>query len=270
VGQVLTANPEALKAFVQGRASLAARDFARAIESFKTATAKDPTFAAAHARLSETYASMGKGELERQARQEAEARAEAKAQEDAKGGERLKAQEAARLEEMRRRAERRQTEEARLRQRAEQEAREMAEAERRRAPPPAEPARDSAPVAPAPPAHAPPPPAAEPAGAAPPARGAVKEGDLVEPGDLTEPPRVVQKTDLRITAEQLRRGQRHGIIILSALIGPGGRVEEVKVLRSDAADYNDAARESVKRWSFTPPEKEGVKVRTWFTVTMRF
>jgi serine/threonine-protein kinase len=272
VGQVLTSNLEALKAFVQGRTALAARDFTTAIESFKKATEKDPTFAAAHARLSETYASMGKGELERQARQEAEARAQAKAAEDTKAAERLKAQETARLEEMRRRADQRQAEEARLRQRAEQEAREISEAERRRAPPPAEPAREAAqaqanPPATAPVAHAP---LAEPPAGAAPARAAAREGDLVEPGDLTAPPRVLQKADLRISSQQLRRGVRHGVIILSALIGPRGRVEDVKVLRSDAADYNEAARDSVKRWTFTPPEKDGVKVRTWLTVEIRF
>jgi TonB family protein len=245
VAQLLTTDPAAFKAYVEGKVAAAAHDYPAAIEAFKRATEKDPTFAAAHALLSKTYASMGKGELERQARMEAEAKARARAEEGVLAAERLKKEEAARLEEMRKRAEGRQAEEAQLRQKAEEESRQMAAQERK-----GEPAAGGAETPPGGTAH-------------------VKEGDLVDAGDLTAAPRVLQKTELRISADQLRRN-RHGVIILSVLIGPQGHVEDVKVLRSDAADYSEPARDSVRKWTFSPPEKDGVKVRTWFSVTVRF
>src|SRR5262249_2665644 len=151
-------------------------------------------------------------------------KAKLKAEEEAKTAEVQKRQESARVDEMRKRAEERKAEESRLREKAEQEARQIAEAERKKAPA-APAAAETAPPGTAAPARS------ETASEA--ARAALKEGDLVEPGDLTVAPQPVQKAEVKISPDLLRRGQQHGMIILSVLVNPKGRVEDAKILRSD-------------------------------------
>ena len=259
VAQVLTTDVDALKLYIDGRKALAAKDSLTALEKFKGATAKDPTFAAAHSKMSQTYAAMGRGELEEQARREAEAKKKAKEEEEAKVAVVLKQQEAQRLEEMRKRAEQRQAEEARQRQAAETESRRMAEAERRKAGlPPGPEGTPGADATPTPGATTPTP-----------AAVTVREGDMVDLAQLTVQPRPISRADVQVSSALKRRGEQHGLIIISALVDQAGKVQDAKVLRSDIPIYNEAALESVKKWVFSPAEKDGVKVKTWFTVSMK-
>ena len=60
-----------------------------------------------------------------------------------------------------------------------------------------------------------------------------------------------------------------GIVILEAVIGPAGRVTEVKVLRSVPL-LDEAAIEAVKQWEYTPTLLNGVPVPVIMTVTVNF
>ncbi len=60
-----------------------------------------------------------------------------------------------------------------------------------------------------------------------------------------------------------------GIVILEAVIGPTGRVTEVKVLRSVPL-LDEAAITAVKQWVYTPTLLNGVPVPVIMTVTVNF
>lgn len=60
-----------------------------------------------------------------------------------------------------------------------------------------------------------------------------------------------------------------GIVILEAVIGPSGRVTEVKVLRSVPL-LDEAAMEAVRQWEYTPTLLNGVPVPVIVTVTVNF
>jgi len=60
-----------------------------------------------------------------------------------------------------------------------------------------------------------------------------------------------------------------GIVILEAIIGPGGRVTEVKVLRSVPL-LDEAAITAVKQWEYTLTLLNGVPVPVIMTVTVNF
>jgi len=63
-----------------------------------------------------------------------------------------------------------------------------------------------------------------------------------------------------------------GVVVLSALVSETGRVLEVKILRPIARQVglNEAAEEIVRKSTFTPPTKDGVKVKSWTTVPVEF
>ena len=60
-----------------------------------------------------------------------------------------------------------------------------------------------------------------------------------------------------------------GIVILEAVIGPSGRVTDVKVLRSVPL-LDEAATTAVKQWEYTPTLLNGVPVPVIMTVTVNF
>ena len=60
-----------------------------------------------------------------------------------------------------------------------------------------------------------------------------------------------------------------GVVIIEATIGPNGRVQEAKVLRSIPL-LDAAALEAVRQWEFTPTLLNGVPVPVIMTVTVNF
>jgi TonB family protein len=99
---------------------------------------------------------------------------------------------------------------------------------------------------------------------------AVQEGDLVQAG-----------TDGLVPARVLRRGvmpyppmakaQRiQGTVVLSVLVSESGQVLQVRVLRGVAGGLNEAAEQIMRRSTFSPPTKDGVRVKAWMTVPVDF
>jgi protein TonB len=60
-----------------------------------------------------------------------------------------------------------------------------------------------------------------------------------------------------------------GVVILEATIGPDGRVQDVRVLRSIPL-LDAAAIEAVRQWQYTPTLLNGVPVPVIMTVTVNF
>ena len=60
-----------------------------------------------------------------------------------------------------------------------------------------------------------------------------------------------------------------GVVIIEAVIGPDGRVQDAKVLRSIPL-LDAAALDAVKQWQYTPTLLNGVPVPVIMTVTVNF
>jgi protein TonB len=69
--------------------------------------------------------------------------------------------------------------------------------------------------------------------------------------------------------EIARLSKKEGKVILEALLDVTGRVESVKVLRSEVF-LDDAAIRAVKQWRYTPTELNGVPVPVLMTITVVF
>jgi protein TonB len=60
-----------------------------------------------------------------------------------------------------------------------------------------------------------------------------------------------------------------GVVIIEATIGPDGKVQDAKVLRSIPL-LDQAALDAVKQWQYTPTLLNGVPVPVIMTVTVNF
>lgn len=105
-----------------------------------------------------------------------------------------------------------------------------------------------------------------------PAVARASEGDLVPAGTpgLT-PPRLTRKGV--VNYPPVARAQRvQGTVITSVLVSETGQVLDVRVIRgvATAAGLNEAAVQTMRRSSFAPAMKDGVRVRSWVTVPIEF
>lgn len=62
----------------------------------------------------------------------------------------------------------------------------------------------------------------------------------------------------------------HGTVVLLIGVNTKGRVEAVRVLRSDEQAFENSAVATVKKWKFKPAEKDGHSVPVQVTVEMHF
>lgn len=103
-----------------------------------------------------------------------------------------------------------------------------------------------------------------------PARPAVREGDVIDVSALDSVPRPTRP--LSLGYPQLARQQRiSATVIVSAFVDEDGRVTDVKVLRGEPRyGINDAAVRAMRSAHFTPPMKDGKRVKTWLPQTFDF
>ena len=64
--------------------------------------------------------------------------------------------------------------------------------------------------------------------------------------------------------------EQHGTVVMLVGINAKGRVEAVRVLRSDEHAFETSAVNTVKKWKFRPAEKNGQAVPVQVTVEMKF
>jgi TonB family C-terminal domain len=98
----------------------------------------------------------------------------------------------------------------------------------------------------------------------------VREGDVVDVTELDKLP--MPLSEIRPAYPPLAARQRaEAIVILSALISETGEVSEVKILRGDSRfGFNDAAMRAMRGARFTPPMKDGKRVKTWRPQSITF
>jgi protein TonB len=64
--------------------------------------------------------------------------------------------------------------------------------------------------------------------------------------------------------------EQRGTVVMLVGISAKGRVEAVRVLRSDEHAFETTAVDTVKKWKFRPAEKEGKAVPVQVTVEIKF
>ncbi len=99
----------------------------------------------------------------------------------------------------------------------------------------------------------------------------VQRNQFVEPEHVDVAPVVLKEAPVT-WPRQAVRSSRRGMTIVRALVNADGAVENVEVLRADHDGFGipQAVTAAVREYRFKPAEKDGVRVTTWATVTVRY
>ena len=99
---------------------------------------------------------------------------------------------------------------------------------------------------------------------------AIREGDVIEASLLDSMPEATRPP--RPTYPPIAARQKiEATVMASVLVSEKGEVIDVKVLRGDARfGFNDAAVRALKAARYTPPVKDGKRVRTWIPQVIQF
>ena len=93
-------------------------------------------------------------------------------------------------------------------------------------------------------------------------------GPLRVGGDVKAPV-VIDRPDPNYT-EAARKARVAGIVVVEAIIGKDGRVQDVKVVKGLPMGLGEEAEAAVRRWRFKPGTLNGQPVATIFNLTVNF
>jgi TonB family protein len=99
----------------------------------------------------------------------------------------------------------------------------------------------------------------------------VKAGDLIPLGEADVPPRQITTAD-PVYPNVARNLRKEGAIMINVLISETGDVIQTAVIGGNRGSlgFDKAAENAVRKWKFSPAEKNGVPVRVWKSVTIAF
>jgi TonB family protein len=87
--------------------------------------------------------------------------------------------------------------------------------------------------------------------------------------DLDRPLELIESPTPRLAPEAEEKGIS-GRVFVNLLIGPDGKVRDVRVMINPGYGLGEAAREAASRWSYTVPTRHGRPVRVWKTEVVEF
>jgi protein TonB len=91
----------------------------------------------------------------------------------------------------------------------------------------------------------------------------------IVPGADTVLPVLVEKIQPEYP-EIARAARLEGKVILQAVVGKNGDVEEVTILKSSNKVFDESALTAVKKWKYKPAMQSGRPVAVYFTVLVDF
>ena len=87
--------------------------------------------------------------------------------------------------------------------------------------------------------------------------------------DLEKRPEPVSQVAPTYPSE-LRKAKVEGVVTLVFVLDETGRVEDPRVENSSRPEFEKPALEAIRKWKFSPGQKDGQAVRTYIRIPMRF
>ncbi len=97
---------------------------------------------------------------------------------------------------------------------------------------------------------------------------AVKD-EAFDVADLQKRPEPVSQVAPTYPPE-LRKAKVEGLVTLVFILDEGGHVEDPRVENSSRPEFEKPALDAIRKWRFSPGQKDGQPVRTYIRVPMRF
>ena len=95
-------------------------------------------------------------------------------------------------------------------------------------------------------------------------------GELVPAGTEGLTPAHMTRQTLATYPPIARMQRIQGSVVVNALVNENGQVIDTRILTSASSTLNEAAMNSVKRSTFSPGTKDGVRVKSWTPVRVDF
>lgn len=93
--------------------------------------------------------------------------------------------------------------------------------------------------------------------------------DTFDVADLEKRPEAVSQVAPAYPAE-LRKAKVEGVVTLVFVLDEKGRVEDPRVENSSRPEFEKPALDAIRKWRFSPGQKDGQAVRTYIRIPMRF
>jgi TonB family protein len=99
----------------------------------------------------------------------------------------------------------------------------------------------------------------------------VEENSFVDQTEVDSPPVVIKKSPV-VWSRAAIHSRRQGVVVLQVTVNATGLVDDVKILRADHEGFGipQAVVDAVKKYHFKPGRKNGVSVKTHFSIVARY
>jgi protein TonB len=93
--------------------------------------------------------------------------------------------------------------------------------------------------------------------------------DTFDVADLEKRPEAVSQVAPAYPAE-LRKAKIEGVVTLVFVLDETGRVQDPRVENSSRPEFEKPALDAIRKWRFSPGQKDGQAVRAYIRIPMRF
>ncbi len=99
----------------------------------------------------------------------------------------------------------------------------------------------------------------------------VEENSFIDPTEVDSPPAILKKSPVTWSRTAIL-SRRKGVVVVQATVTAKGLVEDVKILRADHEGFGipQAVMDAVMKYRFKPGSKNGVPVKTHFSISARY
>jgi TonB family protein len=99
----------------------------------------------------------------------------------------------------------------------------------------------------------------------------VVENSFVDPTQVDSPPAVLKKSPV-VWPRAAIYSRRQGVVVLQVTVDATGSVETLKVLRADHEGFGipQAVKDAVRNYRFKPGTKDGVRIKTHYSIVARY
>ncbi len=97
----------------------------------------------------------------------------------------------------------------------------------------------------------------------------LKEGDLIAITEVTKKPKKLNEKNPTFTAFQRRKYKNTELTVRAMLlIDETGAIADLKLIGSIPEDLKSPVEKALKKWKYSPPEKDNIKVKVWYPIAL--
>jgi TonB family protein len=99
----------------------------------------------------------------------------------------------------------------------------------------------------------------------------VEENSFVDPTEVDSPPAIIKESPV-VWSRAAIYSRRKGVVVLRVTVDANGVVDDLKITRVDHEGFGipQAVRDAVRKYRFKPGTKNGVRIKTYYSIVARY